>query len=112
MDSLSIQTSMNGDIAVVNIGGRIDSASAPVLDEALTKSFSKNAKLVLDLQDVDYMSSAGIRAIFKAAQAAQKAGGELKLAALPETIQSILYTVGLTQKVNTYPTVADAVAKF
>ncbi len=112
MENLSIHTSMNGNVAVVTIGGRIDSETSPALDEALTKAVGDHAKLVLDLQGVEYMSSAGIRAIIKAVQALQTAGGELKLASIPETVNSILYTVGLNQKVNTYPTLHEAVASF
>ncbi len=112
MDNLSLKTEMNRNVAVVTITGRIDSATSPVLDEALKKSVSANSKIVLDLQGVDYMSSAGIRALITAALAAQKSGGALKLASVPESINSILYTVGLNQKVDSYPSVEEAVASF
>ena len=112
MESFSIHASMNGNVAVATISGRIDSETSPALDEALTKAVGDHAKLVLDLQSVEYMSSAGIRAVVKAVQASRKAGGELKLASVPETVNSILYTVGLNQTVNIYATLDEAVASF
>ena len=113
MDNLSIQTTIaNGGVAVVIIVGRLDSETSPMLDTELTKVVGGNVKLVLDLKDVEYMSSAGIRAIVKAAQTAQKSGGGVRLACAPESVKTILYTVGLLEKVQTYPTVNEAVASF
>ena len=48
----------------------------------------------------------------KASQAVEKSGGAVKLASVPESVQSLLYTVGLNQKINTYSTASEAVASF
>ena len=112
MDKLSIQTGANGSVAVMTVAGRIDSESSPELDAELTKAVSGNTRLVLDLKGVDYMSSAGIRSVVKASQSASESGGAVKLASIPESIQSILYTVGLNQKIGTFATVNEAVASF
>ena len=113
MDKLSIQTETKGSVVVVTISGRIDSETAPMLDADLTKIISGgNSNLVLDLTGVEYMSSAGIRAVVKASQTVEKSGGAVKLASVPESVQSLLYTVGLNQKINTYSTASEAVASF
>lgn len=112
MDKLSIQTTTKGSVAVVTVSGRVDSETAPMLDTELTKVVGGNSKLVLDLKGVDYMSSAGIRALVKASQAVGKSGGAVKLASVPEPIQSVLYTVGLNQKIVEYSSVDEAVASF
>ena len=112
MDKLSIQTETKGSVVVVTISGRIDSETAPMLDTDLTKIISGNSNLVLDLTGVEYMSSAGIRAVVKASQAVEKSEGAVKLASVPESVQSLLYTVGLNQKINTYSTASEAVASF
>jgi anti-sigma B factor antagonist len=112
MENLSIQTRTNGSVAVMTLIGRIDSETSPTLDAELTKVVGGNVKLVLDLKGVEYMSSAGIRAVVKAAQATEKAGGALKLASAPESVQSILYTVGMLEKVKTYSTVNEAIGSF
>ena len=112
MTSLSVQTEAKGSVFVVVASGRIDSESAPAFDEALTKALSENPKLVLDLKSVEYMSSAGIRSVVKTSQASHKSGGAVKLAAVPESVNSILYTVGLNQMITSYATVEEAVASF
>ena len=66
MNEFSIKSSLHGKVAVVAIVGRVDSATAPTMDAELEKTVSENKKIVLDLQAVEYMSSAGVRAIVKA----------------------------------------------
>jgi len=112
MGNFTVQSDMGGDIAVVTANGIIDSDTAPQFDEELTRVVAEKNKIVVDLKGVGYMSSAGIRAIVKASQAAEKKDGAVKLASVPEEIQSVLYTVGLNQKVSSFASVDEAVASF
>ena len=112
MSQLSVQSESRGGVAVVTVTGRIDSESAPAFDDELTKIVGGNSKLVLDLKGVDYMSSAGIRAIVKASQAVEKNGGAVRLASVPELVNSVMYTVGLNQKLGSYASVEEAIASF
>jgi anti-sigma B factor antagonist len=91
------------------MSGRVDSATAPQLDDALAQlvTSGKN-KIVLDLKGVDYMSSAGLRTIVKSAQAAQKTGGELRLAAVSDAVEVVLRTVGMLQMFKLYTTSGEA----
>ncbi|MBM4426393.1 MAG: STAS domain-containing protein [Chloroflexi bacterium] len=112
MEKISIQTEARGTATVVTVSGRIDSETASKLDAELTSAVGGSANLVLEMQGVDYMSSAGIRAIVKAAQAAEKKGGPVKMASAPELVTSIFYTVGIVDKIKSYATVDEAIASF
>ena len=112
MGNFTVQSNMGSDIAVVTADGTIDSDTAPQFDEELTRVVAEKNKIVIDLKGIGYMSSAGIRAIVKASQAAEKNDGAVKLASVPEEIQSVLYTVGLNQKVSSFASVDEAVASF
>jgi anti-anti-sigma factor len=112
MEKLTIKTDTRGGATVLTVGGRIDSETAPAFDAELGKALGGNAKLVIDFKGVDYMSSAGLRAVVKAAQTAEQGGGSIRLAAVPEAITSVMYTVGLDQKINSYASVDEAVASF
>ena len=112
MDKFSIQSDTNSDVAVVTASGRFDSETAPSLDAELTKVVNEKNKIVLDLKGVDYLSSAGLRAIVKVLQAAQKSGGGVKLACTSEPVEIILRTVGMMEMLKNYPSVNDAVASF
>lgn len=112
MTALSIKTDGTQNIPVMRIAGRIDSDAAPELDEALMKILQENNKIVLNLQDVEYMSSAGLRAMVKAHQTAQKNGGDIRLACVPESVEGILLTVGMLQMLKAFPNDQEALASF
>ncbi len=112
MSQLSIQTETREKVTVVTTAGRIDSGSAPEFDTALTKVATESTNIVLEMKGVEYMSSAGIRAVVKAAQIVEKKGGAVNMAAAPELITSIFYTVGLVDKIKSYATVEEAIASF
>ena len=113
MLNISSDTDQAQGISVLKLEGRVDSESAPQLEEALTSLLNAEcSKIVVNLKGVDFMSSAGLRAIVRAYQGAQKAGGSVRLAAVPEEIESAMYTVGLNQMVISYPTEQEAIAGF
>jgi len=113
MSTLLIETDKTQSVPVMKVRGRVDSETAPELDSALIKVLDdKQNRLVLNLQDVEYMSSAGLRAIVKAHQTAQKSGGDVHLAAVSEPIEVILRTVGMMQMLKMYPTDQEAMASF
>ncbi len=119
MEKLSIQSEVKAILSdekenayVVTASGRIDSETAPAFDAELTKAVGINSKLVIDLKGVEYMSSAGLRALVKASQAAEKANGAVKLVSVPQEIVSVMYTVGLDQKISTFASVDEAMSSF
>ena len=113
MSALLIDTDMTGNLPVVKVKGRVDSETAPELDSALARLLKdEKYNIVLNLQDVDFLSSAGLRAIVRAYQEAQKSGGDVRLAAVSEPVEVILRTVGMMQMLKMYPTDQEAVASF
>ena len=113
MEMLSIETDNRQSVSIMNVKGRVDSETAPELDDALTKLLQNNKnKIVLNLQDVNYMSSAGLRAMVKAYQSANKSGGDVRLAAVSEPIEVILRTVGMLQMFKMFSTSEEAAAGF
>ena len=113
MAMLSIVTDNTQAISVMKVKGRVDSESAPELDDALAEILQEGRnRIVLDLKGVDYISSAGLRAIVKAYQAVTKAGGDLRLASVSDPVEVILRTVGMMQMLKMYPTDQEAVSSF
>lgn len=112
MDDFSINRELNGSVAVVIVSGRVDSVTAAKLDAELSKIVNENKKIVLDLKDVGYMSSAGVRAIVRALQSAQKSAGGVKLASVRAQVVRVLQTVGMMEMLQSYPSVEEAIASF
>ena len=113
MTNLSIVTESTQNVAIMKVKGRVDSNTAPELDSALENLLNSNKdKIVLNLEDVNYLSSAGLRALVKSLKDAQKSGGDLRLAAVSEPIDVILRTVGMLQMFKMFPNNEEAVASF
>jgi anti-sigma B factor antagonist len=113
MSTLSIETDNTKSVSVMKVKGRVDSETAPELDAALSKLLGDGRnKIVLDLQSVDYLSSAGLRALVKALKDAQGSGGDVHLASVSEPIEVILRTVGMLQMFKMYSTSDEAAAGF
>jgi anti-sigma B factor antagonist len=113
MSTLSIETDITQSVSWMKVKGRVDSESAPELDTALSKLLNENRnKIVLNLQGVDFLSSAGLRAMVKALKGAQKSGGDVRLVSVSEPIEVILRTVGMMQMFKMYSTSEEAAAGF
>jgi len=113
MANLFINTDNTQNVSIMQVKGRIDSDTAPELDSALSNLLNSNRnKIVLNLQAVDYLSSAGLRALVKALKDAQKSGGDLRLVSVSEPIEIILRTVGMLQMFKLFSTSEEAAAGF
>jgi anti-sigma B factor antagonist len=109
MTKLSINTDNTQDVSIMKVKGRIDSDTAPEFDNALTQLLKEDRnKIILNLQGVEFLSSAGLRAMVKALKKAQKSGGDLRLASVSNPIEVILRTVGMMQMFKMYPTSEEA----
>lgn len=83
---------------VLNIKGRVDHTTAPQLTTAFEAAFQrKRYQLRLDLTELEYLSSAGLRAMINAQRECRRKGGELKLDNIPENIRPVLELTGFTE---------------
>lgn len=68
----------NDTIAIIRIGGSLDTNTAVELDEKAKEVMKPGIKLImLDMKDLDYISSAGIRSVFKIVKQMKAAGGKV-----------------------------------
>ena len=99
---------------LVNINGRIDSATAPQMQEALNDLIEENNyKLVLDLSQVDFISSAGLWVLVNAQKKCKRFNrGELVLASVTQRIHDALDLAGFIPYFKVFEDTAQAVGSF
>jgi len=102
----------NCDLLVIS--GRIDSSTAPQMAEALENVTGNGRyKIVLDMTDLEYMSSAGFRALLSSQRVCKRYNrGEVVLASVPERVQEALELAGFTELFKTFPESVEAVGSF
>ena len=75
--------------------GRLDTLTAPELEQTIKENLDGITSLTMDLADLEYVSSAGLRVLLSA-QKAMNAQGEMKVCHVNETIMEIFEVTGFS----------------
>lgn len=96
---LKVSLTVDGGTYTFFVSGRLDTLTSPQLDEEVNKVIKEAKKLVFDLGELVYISSAGLRVLLGAAQ--QMDGkGEMTLIHVSEAIREIFDVTGFIQVFN------------
>jgi len=102
-----------GTVSIVAVTGRVDSSTAPELETALKKLVeAEKTQLVLDLKEVEYMSSAGLRAMVSTLKAVKRVNGDLRVASPSDRVNEVLRLAGLSSIFAIYSTREEAVKSY
>ena len=74
MSDLKLETKKEGSEMTITLGGRLDTNSAPELEDFIETSLTGVEKLIFDMQELKYISSAGLRAMLTALQIMEDQG--------------------------------------
>jgi anti-sigma B factor antagonist len=108
---MEVKTEQVGDVDVVTATGRLDgiysSAFANQVGELITGA---DPKILIDFTDIDYVSSAGLRALLVLLKKAKAAGGVFALCGVNEQVRQVLEVSGFTGLFSIHPGRADGIA--
>lgn len=93
-NTMEFEKIQDGDCLTYKIKGRLDTATAPVLLENLDLEGIK--ELVFDMEEVDYVFSAGLRVFLQALKTMNANGGTMKLINVQASVKEIFAIVGFT----------------
>ena len=93
---LNINKTIENGKAAFSLEGRLDTVSAPELEAELKDALDGVSELTLDLEKLEYISSAGLRVLL-AAQKEMNKRGMMKLAHVGETIMEIFEVTGFSE---------------
>lgn len=109
--TISVQSLKRVDL--VTVSGRVDSSNANELDKKLKELVANDRhNLVLQLSQVGYMSSAGLRSIVAALRECKKHGGDVRLATPSERVAEVLSLAGLDSLFQVFDDETAAVGSF
>ena len=81
---------------VVNVEGELDVRTSPEFEKALLPAMDNMTDVVLDLKDLNYLSSAGLRVFLKAARM-MEGKGSMALTNVSEDVMEILEVTGFNR---------------
>ena len=102
-----------GEIDLIAVEGTIDAMSSAKLTETINKHIHDgHPNVVMDFSKVDFMSSAGLRAILASVKEARAAGGDFRLASPQPSIDKVLKMAGFHNIVKIYGSIEEAISSF
>ena len=109
-----VTTNQIGEIFTVELIGRFDAQTALDVEVKLKELFAQgHTKIVVDLGQVDYISSSGLRVLLGALkECRKKCNGDCRLAVIKPHVKQIFEMSGFTQIFSIHTTVAEAVKSF
>jgi len=107
---MELVITQEADISVWSIRGRLDTVSAPQLEERLGQWFEQaGTKLIFDLAELDYVSSAGLRVFLITAKKMKTRNGKLGMACLRQTVREVFTISGFIALIPAFDTLEAAI---
>jgi anti-sigma B factor antagonist len=103
--NMRLEMHMDGDVAVVALVGSLDGATAPDLREYFDQLVPGRCPVLLDLSQMSFLSSAGLRVLVVICRQAERNGARLTLAGVPAEVRAVMAATGFLE----FFTVADTV---
>ena len=97
-------------ITVVEITGDIDGKTAPQVQEETSPLIQPGCKIILDMANVDYMSSAGLRLMLTTHRQVSSNNGQALLVGVSEEIQETMSATGFLRFFTVYDTIEAGLA--
>ena len=93
---LTINKTSDGSSLTVALEGRLDTTTSPQLEEELKSALDSVSALVLDMEGLEYISSAGLRVLLSAQKCMNRQGG-MKLIHVSDVVREIFEVTGFTE---------------
>ena len=90
---MTIEIKKNAEETIIELAGRLDTNTAPALDKTISNDIEDTKNLVLDLKNLEYISSAGLRVLLGAQKKMQKAGS-MKVINVCEEVMDVFEMTG------------------
>jgi anti-sigma B factor antagonist len=100
-------------ISVVRLLGRLDSNTSPDFEQKLFEVIEDGEKsVIVDFEELDYISSAGLRVLLKAAKELKRSQGKIVLCSMKDYIKEVFEIAGFVALFPIVPSMGDAIEEF
>jgi anti-sigma B factor antagonist len=98
-----------GDVKILTVSGRVDATTSQALQDVVLDSAHHSQKLLLDLSQVDYMSSAGLRIMLLLHREIHEKHGRVMLVGLQDRIRDAMEITGFLKHFAVVPDVQTGI---
>ena len=108
---MEISTERKGEVLVARSGDRVDGANAQEFQDALQGAIEDSDRaVILDMERLTYISSAGLRVILLIARTLQRQDGSLVVCSLSGPVREVFEISGFDKIIQTHDTQEQAIA--
>ena len=90
---MTIEIKKNSEETIIKIAGRLDTITAPALEKTIAEDIGDAKNLILDVKEMEYISSAGLRVLLGAQKKMQKVG-TMKVINVCEEVMEVFEMTG------------------
>jgi len=113
MEGIQLKVENKNNISVIKVGGYIDTTTSSELEHHLTKLLGQDLyHIVIDLSNVDYVSSAGWGIFISEIKGIREKGGDLKLVGMIPEVYEVFELLEFHYILKAFDTLEDAIKDF
>ncbi len=102
-----------GDVSIISVQGEINADNVTQLKKVMSDlAVANKVKVVLDMEKMNYIDSSGLAALIAASHEFRKRKGDLRLAAMNNTVHEVFDVTFLNQHFKIFPAADNACKEF
>ena len=110
---MKISTRSADDITILNLEGKLDTATSGQASEEINAILEeKPSKLLLNLGDLEFVSSAGLRVLLRTAKTVKEQNGGMKVCGAKGVVKEVMDISGFDTLLDLHESEAEALAAF
>ena len=110
---MEISISESGDVRILSFQGNLDTGTSPEAESQINGLIEAGTqKLLVNFEQLEYISSAGLRVLLATAKKLKPSGGNLKICCLNQTVQEVFDISGFSTILSVTSTEEEALDAF
>ena len=109
---MEISTRDVDGVTVIDISGSLDTQTSGAASDEMARIAQEASKMLLNLESLDFLSSAGLRVLLATAKLLRGSGGEMRVCGLNEVVQEVFEISGFSSLLSVQADRRAAVGSF
>jgi len=109
---MEISTRTVNDVTVVDISGSLDTHTSGAASDEMAKVIGNAEKMLLNLENLEFLSSAGLRVFLRTAKQQKGSGGAIKVCNATGVVKEVMEISGFGSLLDLHEFESDALAAF
>ena len=109
---MNITTRTVNDVLVADVSGRLDTRTSGPASEEMSRIAAGSSKVLLNFENLEFISSSGLRVLLRTAKQLTGSGGAMKLCGANGIVKEVMEISGLGTLLDLHDSEQDALSAF